>query len=104
MNIFLAALHFFVPHFRVRGHILLLSQGHPFNRVAIDLHDIGAHKMPGPATLRLRKLRGPWVSFSMQGFRPAEVSELRALLRHWEALNHQRGTRHDDAHSAQETR
>lgn len=80
MNVFLAALHSVVPHFRVRGHLLLLSQGHPFSRVVIDLREVAAHKLPGPATLRLRKFRGPWVSFSMQGFRPAEVTALRALL------------------------
>lgn len=99
MNVFLAALQSVVPHFRVRGYMLLLSQGHPFSRVAIDLRDVAAHKQPGPLSLRLRMFRGRWVSFSMKGFRPGDVTALRALLSRWEILNHQRSRRHPDAHS-----
>lgn len=90
MSIFLAALNSVAPHFRVRGDKLLLSQGHPFSRVEIDLREVAAHKMPGPATLRLRQFRGRWASYSMQGFRPAEITALRALLTRWERQNHQR--------------
>src|SRR3954468_17954762 len=54
MSMFLAALNSIVPHFRVRGHILFLSQAHPLSRIEIDLRRVAAHKMPGPAALRLR--------------------------------------------------
>jgi len=37
MTIFLAALNSVAPHFRVKGHMLFLSQGHPFTRMQIDL-------------------------------------------------------------------
>jgi len=90
MSVFLAALNSVVPHFRVRGHTLLLSQGHPFSRVQIDLRQVAAHKMPSPATLRLRLFRGRWTSLSMDGFRPSEVAALSALLTRWERQNHQR--------------
>mgnify|MGYP000923939766 CR=1 FL=1 len=40
MSVFLAALHLVVPHYSVRGHTLLLSQGHPFSRVEIDLRRV----------------------------------------------------------------
>jgi hypothetical protein len=90
VNVFLAALNSVAPHFRVRGHTLFLSHGHPFDRVEIDLREVAAHKMPGPATLRLRRLRGRWESFSMEGFRPSEVSALCALLTRWERQNHYR--------------
>jgi hypothetical protein len=90
MSIFLTALNSVAPHFRVRGHLLSLSQGHPFHRVEIDLRKVAAHKMPGPATLRLRLFREHWRSFSMEGFRPSEVSVLCALLTRWERQNHLR--------------
>jgi len=90
MNVFIAALDSVVPHFRVRDGTLSLSQGHPFVRVQIDLREVAAHKLPGPATLRLRLFRGRWTSFSMQGFRPAEIAALCALLTNWERQNHQR--------------
>lgn len=96
MNVFLAALNSVAPHFTVRGHTLLLSQGHPFSRVEIDLREVAAHKMPARAMLQLRQLRGRWVSYSMQGFRPAEIIALRALLTRWQRQNHQR---HDRAAS-----
>jgi len=88
MSIFLAAVDSVVPHFRVRGHTLLLSQGHPFSRIEIDLRGVAAHKVPGLATLRLRLFRGRWMSYSMQGFRPPEISALCALLTRWERHNH----------------
>ena len=88
MNVFLAILNSVAPHFRVRGHTLLLSQGHPFTRVEIDLRQVAAHKLPGLSTLRLRLLRGQWASYSLAGFRLAEVTALRALLTRWEHQNH----------------
>lgn len=90
MSVFLAALNFVAPHFRVRGDTLFLSQGHPFNRIGIDLRTVAAHKMPGPATLQLRLLRGHWVGYSMEGFRLSEITALCALLARWETLNHRR--------------
>ncbi|MSU33321.1 MAG: hypothetical protein EXS25_11855 [Pedosphaera sp.] len=50
MNVFLAALNSVAPHFRVRGHTLRLSRGHPLERVEINLRGVAAHKTPGPAT------------------------------------------------------
>jgi len=88
MSVFLAALDSVVPHFRVRGTTLLLSQGHPFSRVEIDLRTVAAHKVPGLAILRLRLFRDRWMSYSMQGFRSSEISALCALLTRWERQNH----------------
>ncbi len=88
VNIFLAVLNRLTSHFRVRGHMLLLSQDHPLDRVEIDLRQIASHKIPGPATLRLRLLRGGWTSYSMADFRPSEVTALSSLLTRWEKLNH----------------
>jgi hypothetical protein len=90
MNVFLAALHRICPHFKVEGETLLLSQGHSFSRIAIDLRQIAAHKFPGPATLRLRLLRGQWQSYSMEGFRPFEIDGLVELLERWERENHRK--------------
>lgn len=88
MNVFPAALHRFCSHVEVRDHILLLSQGHPFTRVEIDLRQVSAHKFPGPGTLRLRLLRGQWESYSLEGFRPFEIDGLIELLERWERMNH----------------
>ena len=90
MNVFLAALHRVCPHFKVEGHTLWLSQGHPFTRIPIELHQVAAHKFPGPANLRLRLLRGQWQSYSMEGFRPGEIDALVRLLEHWEKENHRK--------------
>jgi hypothetical protein len=90
MSVFLAALNSIAPHFRVRGHTLSLSQGHPFSRVQIDLRQVAAHKLPELATLRLRLFRGQWMNFSMDGFRTAEVAALCNLLARWESQNHQK--------------
>jgi len=68
--------------------MLSLSQGHPFRRVEIDLRKVAAHKIPGPAALRLRLFREHWQSFSLEDFRPSEVSALCALLTRWERQNH----------------
>jgi hypothetical protein len=90
MNVFLAALHRFCSHVEVRGQTLLLSQGHPFTRIAIDLRQVAAHKLPGPETLRLRLLRGRWQTFSMAGFRPTEIDALIEALERWERENHRK--------------
>jgi hypothetical protein len=90
MNPFFAALNSVAPHFTVRDHALVLSHGHPFNRVEIDLRTVAGHRMPGPATLRLRQFRGRWTTHSMNGFRPSEIQGLQALLTAWEKRNHQR--------------
>ena len=89
MNVFLAFLNTVAPHFSVRGHMLLLSQKHPFDRVEIDLRQVADHKLPGLTTLRLRLLRGRWADYSLADFRPSEITALRALLTRWERLNHQ---------------
>ena len=89
MTVFLVVLNAVAPHFRVRGHKLLLSQGHPFTRVEIDLRRVAAHKLPSISTLRLRLLRGRWESYSLAGFRRSEITALQALLTHWERQNHQ---------------
>jgi len=90
MSVFLSALNSVAPHFRVRGDTLFISQGHPFSRVEIDLRQVAAHKLPGLATLHVRLFRGRWKEYSMEGFRPSEISRLRALLTRWEKQNHQR--------------
>ncbi|MBA4148662.1 MAG: hypothetical protein H0X66_11160 [Verrucomicrobia bacterium] len=90
MNVFLAALNSVVPHFRVRGHMLSVSQGHPFSRVHIDLREVAAYKLPGPAAIRLRLFRGHWMSLSTEGFRPSEVGALCDLLNQWQKQNHQK--------------
>lgn len=90
MNLFLAALNAAVPHFRVRGDTLLLSQGHPFTRTELDLRQIAAHKLPSPLCLQVRLFRGRWLHFRLDGFRPSEISRLRGLLTHWQRQNHQR--------------
>ena len=88
MSVFLAALDAVTPHFGVRSYVLWLSQGHPFTRVEIDLRQVAAHKLPGPATLRLRLLRGRWASYSLAGFRMREIDALCSLLGRWESVNH----------------
>lgn len=88
MSVFLSALNAVVPHVRVRGHTLLLSQGHPFTTVEFDLRRLAAHKQVSPTVIRLRSLRGRWTEFSLDGFRPAEIRRLRGLLDHWEQSNH----------------
>lgn len=88
MNVFLAALDATVPHFRVRGETLFLSQGHPFSQVALDLPRVAAHKLVSPLRLHVRMLRGRWMQFELDGFRPAEVRRLRALLTSWQRRNH----------------
>src|SRR5437660_4393832 len=90
MNLFLAALNSGVPHFRVRGDTLLLSQGHPFSRTKLDLRQVAAHKLPSQLCLQVRLLRGRWMEFQLDGFRPAEIVRLRALLTRWQRQNHQR--------------
>jgi hypothetical protein len=90
MSVFLAALNSVVPHFRVRDHTLSVSQGHPFSRVQIDLREVAAYKLPGPAAIRLRLFRDRWMSLSTVGFRPSEVAALCALLNHWQKQNHQK--------------
>ena len=89
MSVFLAVLHAVTPHFRVRGHTLLLSQDHPFTRFEIDLRRVAAHKLPSISILQLRLLRGRWESYSLAGFRRAEIIALQALLTRWERQNHQ---------------
>ena len=81
MNLFLVILNAWVPHFLVRGHTLWLSQGHPFSRIA-------AHKLPDLFTLRLRLLPGQWTTYSLAGFRTAEITALRAVLTRCERQNH----------------
>lgn len=90
MNVFLSALNSVVPHFRVRDHVLSISQGHPFAFLVIDLHQVAAHKLPGVATLHLPLFRGRWKEYSLDGFRPAEISSLVAVLTRWEKQNHQK--------------
>jgi hypothetical protein len=90
MSVFLSALNSVAPHFRVRGHTLSISQGHPFNQIQIDLRQVAAHKLPGVAKLRLRLLRGGWKDYSMEGFRPSEISGLRSLLTRLQKQNHQK--------------
>jgi hypothetical protein len=90
MNVFLAALNSVVPHFRVKGDTLLVSQGHPFSRVRIDLREVAAYKLPGPAAIRLRLFRDRWMSLSTEGFRPSEVAALCALLNRRQRQNHQK--------------
>ena len=90
MNVFLSALNSVAPHFRLRGHTLFISQGHPFNQVEIDLRQVAAHKLPGVATIHLRLFRGRWKEYSMEGFRPSEISRLHALLTRWVKQNHQK--------------
>ena len=80
MNVFSVALNGVLPHFRVRGDKLLLSQGHPLNRTEIDLRQVAAHKLPSPICLQIRLLRGRWVQYQLDGFRPAEITRLRSLL------------------------
>ena len=89
MNVFSAALNGVLPHFRVRGDTLLLSQGHPFNRTKIDLRQVAAHKLPSPMCLQIRLFRGRWVQYHLGGFRPAEVTRLRTLLTERQRQNHQ---------------
>jgi hypothetical protein len=89
MNVFQSALNLVAPHFRVRGYTLFISQGDLFTQVEIDLRRVSAHKLPGVATLHLRLLRGRWKQYSLEGFRPSEISRLRALLTRWEKQNHQ---------------
>ncbi len=88
MNLFLVILNALVPHFRVRGHTLWLSQGHPFSRIEIDLRQVAAHKLPDLFTLRLRLLRGQWATYSLTGFRSAEIAALQEVLTRWERQNH----------------
>jgi len=90
MNVFSSALNAVAPHFRVRGHRLLISQGHPFSQTEIDLRQVSAHKLPELRTLHLRLFRGRWQKYSMDGFRPREVCLLCALLNQWEKRNHQK--------------
>jgi len=90
MNVFQSALNAVVPHFRVRGHTLFIAQGDPFSRVEIDLRRVAAHKQPAAAMLHLRLIRGRWKEYSLDGFRPAEISRLRTLLMRWEKQNHQK--------------
>lgn len=73
VNFFWAVLNRLAPHFRVRGHMLLLSQDHPLDRVEIDLRQIASHKIPGLTTIRLRLLRSGWMSYSMADTRPSEA-------------------------------
>lgn len=89
MSAFLAALDAIVPHFKVKGPMLALAQGHPFHRVEIDLRQVASHKMPNQTTLRLRLLRGRWQDYALKGFRSREVSAVQALLTEWAARNHQ---------------
>ena len=88
MNLFLVILNAWVPHFLVRGHTLWLSQGHPFSRIEIDLRQVAAHKLPDLFTLRLRLLPGQWTTYSLAGFRTAEITALRAVLTRCERQNH----------------
>jgi hypothetical protein len=88
MNVFQSALNAVAPHFRVRGHTLFIAQGDLFSQVEIDLSQVAAHKLPGLATLHLRLFRGRWKQYAMEGFRPTEISRLRALLTRWEKQNH----------------
>ena len=74
MNVFLAALNTAVPHFRVRGNRLFLSQGHPFTRTELDLRQVAAHKLPSQLCLQVRLLRGQWMQFRLDGFRPSEIN------------------------------
>jgi len=90
MGVFLSALNAVAPHFRVRGWTLFISQGHPFSVVEIDLRQVAAHKVPGAASIYVRLFRGRWKEYSLEGFRPAEISKLRALLGHWQKQNHQK--------------
>jgi|GEM_PF-1340935 len=90
MNIFLSALNAMVPHFKVSGHKLLLSQEHPFIRTEVDLRLVAAHKIPGMTKLHLRLFRGRWEQYSLQGYRPQEISNLCALLSNWERENHRK--------------
>jgi hypothetical protein len=90
MNPFLAALNTAVPHFRVRGEKLFLSQGHPFTRIELDLRQVAAHKLPSPLFLHVRLLRGRWMQFRLDGFRPSEITRLRSVLTQWQRQNHQR--------------
>ena len=90
MNVFQSALHAVAPHVRVCGHSLFIAQGDPFSQIEIDLRQVSAHKLPGMATLRLRLFRGRWQQYSLAGFRPSEISRLRALLTRLEKQNHQK--------------
>jgi hypothetical protein len=90
MNIFLAALNQAVPHFKIQKGFLVLSQGHPWNRTRIDLSKVAGHRIPSPLRLQIRLLRGNWIEFSFDGFRPAEVVRLRTVLMEWECRNHRR--------------
>lgn len=90
MNVFLAALNRVLPHFSVRGDRLLLSQGHPFSRTELCLPQLAAHKEPSPLCLQVRLLRGRWLQFCLDGFRPSEITRLKAVLLHWEQQNHRR--------------
>ena len=93
MNVFQSALNSVAPHFRVRGHTLFIAQGDLFTPVEIDLRQVAAHKLPGVTTLHLRLFRGRWKEYSMESFRPSEISRLLALLTRWEKQNHQK---HED--------
>jgi hypothetical protein len=90
MNVFVSALNAIAPHFRVRGHTLLISQGDLFSRTGIDLRQVAAHNLPGMITLHLRLFRGRWQQYSMEGFRSREVARLCTLLTRWEKQNHQK--------------
>jgi hypothetical protein len=89
MNIFLTALNQAVPHFKIREGLLLLSQGHPWNRTRIELNKVAAHRLPSPLRLQIRLFRSKWIDFSLDGFRPEEVIRLRRALLEWERKNHQ---------------
>jgi hypothetical protein len=90
MNIFLAALNQAVPHFKIRDGSLLLSQGHPWSRMQLDLGQVAAHRVPSPLRLQIRLFRGNWMDFSLDRFRPTEVVRLRRILTDSERRNHQR--------------
>ena len=67
----------------------MLSEGHPFNCAKIDLRQVAAHKLPSPLCLQIRLFRGRWIHYHLRGFRPAEVTRLRALLTERQRQNHQ---------------
>ena len=73
MNVFQSALNAVAPHFRVRGHALVIPQGDPFSQTELDLSQVAAHERPGLATLHLRLFRGRWKQYSLEGFRSSEV-------------------------------
>jgi hypothetical protein len=74
----------------LRGRAEVVSVDIEDTRAEIDLRQVAAHKLPSPMCLQIRLLRGRWVNYQLDGFRPAEITRLRSLLTKREHQNHLR--------------